>query len=72
MVWANREGVRGLRRNTKSVVDMDKRQKLDVWLIHQRDLEILNANAEQLNREVLDTLEYQVSLEVLLEELPGA
>lgn len=46
---------------------MDTEQKND---ISRRDLEILNAKADQFNREALDTLSYQVSIEDMLEEIP--
>lgn len=40
-------------------------------LISNGDIEILNLNAEELNREGRDTLDYQVPMEELLEKLPS-
>ena len=50
---------------------MEKKQKTDVSVDQQRDIEILNLNAEELNREGRDTLDYQVPMEELLEKLPS-
>jgi metal-responsive CopG/Arc/MetJ family transcriptional regulator len=36
--------------------------------IHQRDLELINANADDLNREAMDVLRYQAPIEWTTED----
>lgn len=40
----------------------DHFQKLELQAIHQRDLELINANADYLNREMKDVLRYQADI----------
>jgi metal-responsive CopG/Arc/MetJ family transcriptional regulator len=45
----------------------DHFQKMDRQAIHQRDLELINANADYLNREAEDVLRYQADIFDILE-----
>jgi metal-responsive CopG/Arc/MetJ family transcriptional regulator len=46
----------------------DHFQKLERQAINQRDLELINANADYLNREAEDVLRYQADIFAILEE----
>jgi metal-responsive CopG/Arc/MetJ family transcriptional regulator len=46
----------------------DHFQKIERQAIHQRDFELINANADRLNREAEDVLRYQADIFAILED----
>jgi metal-responsive CopG/Arc/MetJ family transcriptional regulator len=46
----------------------DHLQKMERQAIHQRDFELINANADYLNREMEDVLQYQTDIFEILDD----
>ncbi|MGA3263232.1 MAG: hypothetical protein ABSC47_04215 [Terracidiphilus sp.] len=61
-------GASGSRSGFIEKVLKDHLQKLERRAIHQRDLELINANADSLNREAEDVLRYQADIFDVLED----
>ena len=68
LLMINRQiGALGSRSAFIEKVLKDHLQKLERQAIHQRDFELINANADYLNREAEDVLRYQADIFDILE-----